>query len=110
MKVNPLLDLLPKIKLQKEPVDHEVEAKKKLRQYFKTFDTRRKIKRVIPADPKFTLYLEPFPSLLVYAKEDERIPFKKEYYTSFQVAKRRLMKALREHYKLQAGKTKATLL
>lgn len=110
MKINPLHDILPKVKIIKEPPDHKAEAAKKLREYFKTFNTRRKIKRVIPPEPKFTLFLEPIPYLLNYIKEDDKWPHKKEFYTSFRVAYRRYMKALNEYRSKEVKKNKATLL
>lgn len=107
---NPLRKILPKVKVIPIPKDSKREAELKLREYFKLFRKRIKIKRKIPATPKFTMYTEPFPYLLVYQPEDEKIPLKKEYYTSFRVAYRRYMNALIKHKSVQAKKNRAVLL
>lgn len=110
MKTNPLQDLLPKIKVIREPPDQRKEAAKKLRQYFKMFHKRRNIRRVLPTPPKYTVFMEPFPYLLSYISEDEKSPFKPEFYTSFRVAHRRYMTALRELLKQSGKKTRASMI
>jgi len=110
MKINPLHALLPKIKIIKEPPDHTKEAGLRLREYFKMFHKRRKIVRVIPNPPKYTLFLEPFPYLLPYIEEDEKYPLKREFYSSFRVVYRRYMNALKEHKKVETKKNRASLI
>jgi hypothetical protein len=108
--MNPLHSILPKVKVIRDPKDTKLEAQLNLRKYFHLFTKRSKIKRKIPPEPKFTLYIEPFPYLLVYQPEDEDIKVKKEYYTSFRTAYRRYMLALQKHRSIEAKKNKATLL
>ena len=105
-----LTNLLPKIKIIQEPLDQREEAVAKLRQYFKMFHKRRNIRSVLPTPPKYTLFLKPFPCMLPYIPADEKSPWKPEFYTSFRVAHRRYVVALREIIK-QAGKqTRASML
>ena len=105
-----LKTLLAKVRVIRPSKDPQIEAQLKLREYFKLFNKRKRITRKIAASPKFTLYLEPFPYLLVYQPEDEDIKLKKEYYTSFRTAYRRHMNALIKHKSLASKKNKATLL
>jgi len=105
--MNDLYKLLPKVKVIKTttPEEQVEKAKDTLREYFKTFHKRRKIKP--PEELRFTLFMEPVPYLTVYRKGDEELPMNKLFFTSFRRARWQWIKAIEKWRKKVSSMTTA---
>lgn len=102
-----LLKFLPKVKKAYVPTEHEQEARRKLRVYFRLLRRRRKNKiEEVPSG--WTLFLEPVPYLVVYQDGDEKSEFKNKQYPNIRVAYQMYMAALNDHKKREAKKRKAS--
>ena len=97
-----LRQAIARVKIVKEPpteAERREAAALALREYFKSFNKRRKKEPDLEKPLLYILFLEPFPVLSIYRKGDEDLGWQYMTFTSFRKARKAWAYAIRDYKK-----------